>query len=69
MAVMTPKNERILERLVVLAGNGQIVQDALEQLNRELPAPPSIEQLVERIVALRNQATQESNVHAAAAMS
>lgn len=68
MAVMTPKNERILERLVALAGNGQIVQDALAQLNRELPDPPNIEQLVERIVALRNQATQEANVHTATAL-
>ena len=69
MAVMTPKNERILERLVALAGSGQIVQDALEQLNRELPAPPSIEQLVSRIVELRNQAAHEANVHTATAMS
>lgn len=52
--MITEKNEKILDRLITLAGKGQIIRDALKQLNYELPNPPTIEQLVERIILLRN---------------
>lgn len=53
MTVLSGRREDLLEQLVQLAGDPFIVEQALRELNAELSEPPTVEQLVERILQLR----------------
>lgn len=64
MTVMTRKSEKLLAQLVAFAGNPQLVQQALTELNQEEGMPPSLEAVARRILELRNAA-----VHGGAAAS
>lgn len=55
MTTMTRQQGDLLRRLIALAGDPEIVQVALQQLNREAAAPPTLEQLMVRILELRNE--------------
>lgn len=55
MTVLTKKRERLLDQLVELAGDPLIVQEALRELNSELATPPNVEQIVRRILELKEK--------------
>ena len=55
MRVLTREQERLLRRLIDLAGDPVIVQDALKQLAHE-EEEPSLEKLVQRILELKKKA-------------
>lgn len=54
MTVLSGRREDLLEHLVRLAGDPFLVEQALRELNAELPDPPTVEQVVERILTLRH---------------
>ena len=58
MTVMTRKQEELLDQLIGIAGDPLIVQRALRDLNAELSEPPTLEQLVRRIVELKAEANE-----------
>jgi hypothetical protein len=53
MTVMTRKSEQLLNQLIAFAGDGELVHRALRELNIETGAPPTLEAVARRIVALR----------------
>lgn len=55
MTVLTRKREKLLDQLVDLAGDPLVVQRALRELNSELNSPPSVEQIVRRILKLKEK--------------
>jgi hypothetical protein len=55
MTVLSRKSEAFLEQLIQLAGDPDIVRQALRTLNDELQRPPTAEELVERILTLKRQ--------------
>jgi hypothetical protein len=65
MTALTRKREALLEQLIELAGDPLIVQRALRELNSELPAPPTVEQLVRRIFELKTAAARQRRMEAA----
>lgn len=62
MTVLSGRREDLLEHLVRLAGDPFLVERALRELNAELPDPPTVEQVVERILTLRRAASSPSAV-------
>jgi hypothetical protein len=58
MTVLTKKRERLLDQLVELAGDPLIVQEALRELNSEHATPPNVEQIVRRILELKEREGQ-----------
>lgn len=50
MTVLTRKQERLLEQLIALAGSGEAVQRAIRSLNDEHRTPPTLEEIVVRIL-------------------
>lgn len=55
MTVLTRKREELLDRLIEMAGDPLIVQMALRELNSELKSPPSVEQVIRRILELKER--------------
>lgn len=56
MNVMTREQEALLEKLIQLAGDASIVERALIDLNRELEHPPTVREVIRRILELRHSA-------------
>jgi hypothetical protein len=54
MTVMSRNQEDLLRRLVAFAGDAVIVQKALHQLNEELESPPTLDQVLVKILQLKN---------------
>jgi len=54
MTVLTRERGQLLDRLIDLAGDSEIVRIALVQLNAELAEAPTVEQVIRRIVVLRD---------------
>lgn len=50
MTVLTRDREDLLERLIALAGDAEIVQQALRELNSEFGHAPTIDEVVRRIL-------------------
>jgi hypothetical protein len=48
-------DEHIIRRLVDFAGDPAIVEEALEALRNELSEPPTLEQLLKKILELREK--------------
>ena len=55
MTIGTKDEQRVLRRLVDFAGDPAIVEDALEALRVELATPPTLEQLLSKILELREE--------------
>jgi hypothetical protein len=55
MTFMTKQNEELLQKLVDLAGSASVVETALRELANEQSDAPTIRQLVERILLLRQR--------------
>ena len=55
MTVMTRKREALLDQLIALAGDPQIVEEALRTLNENASRPPTMREIVRRILELRYQ--------------
>lgn len=55
MTIMTRGEEQMLQRLVAFAGDPVILEDALAQLRDELTAPPTLDELLRKIVKLREE--------------
>lgn len=53
MTIVSRDQERVVRRLVEFAGDPSIVQDALDELREELPTPPTLEQLLRKILQIR----------------
>lgn len=62
MTVMTKKQEDLLDQLIAIAGEPELVEEALRSLNEESAAPPDLRAVVRRILELRQK--QESMTHA-----
>ena len=58
MTVMTSKKERLLDYLMAIAGDPLIVQQALRELNAELPDAPDAEAVVRRIYKIKMDAAR-----------
>ncbi|MEP7347672.1 MAG: hypothetical protein ABI877_20550 [Gemmatimonadaceae bacterium] len=52
---MTRKQESLLEQLIKLAGDATLVQQALQELNSEREDPPTVREVVRRILELRER--------------
>lgn len=55
MTILTRKREEVLDRLIELAGDPLIVQQALAELNAELEEAPSLESVALRILKLKDE--------------
>lgn len=55
MTIVSRDEERVVRRLVEFAGDPLIVEEALQDLRQELDAPPSLAQLLKKILELRDQ--------------
>lgn len=53
MTVLTRKKEAVLDRLIQLAGSASLVEQALRDLSAERGAPPTLEDIVRRILESR----------------
>lgn len=53
MTIMTRGEEQMLQRLVAFAGDPVILEDALVELRDELPTPPTLDELLRKIVKIR----------------
>jgi len=52
---MTKKSEALLEQLVAVAGDAELVEEALRSLTEETDAPLSMRDIVRRILELRDR--------------
>lgn len=64
MTFMTKNGERLLAKLVHLAGSAALVEDTLRDLNESLPEPPTVEQLVVEILTRRARQIQAGQARA-----
>lgn len=48
-------DEHVIRRLVDFAGDPAIVEEALDALRRELREPPTLEQLLHKILEIREE--------------
>ena len=55
MTFMTRRSEELLDKLIALAGSASLVEVALRQLTSEKSNAPTIEELVARIIHLRDE--------------
>ena len=55
MRVMTSEQEELLSKLVQFAGDPVIVQEALRELNSAAEDPPTVEKILQKIVALKGE--------------
>lgn len=62
MTVMTREREALLDQLVAIAGDPLLVEEVLRTLNAESAKPPTMRELVRRILKLR--AERNSLAHA-----
>lgn len=53
MTIISRDQERVVRRLVEFAGDPSIVEDALSELRDELATPPTLEQLLTKILEIR----------------
>lgn len=53
MTVMTKKREALLAQLIGVAGDATLVEEVLRTLNEESSKPPTMRELVRRILELR----------------
>lgn len=60
MTVLTRKKEAVLDRLIQLAGSAALVEKALRDLSAERGTPPTLEDIVRRI--LENRAASHRSV-------
>ena len=56
MTVMTRSNSKLLDQLIGLAGNAELVHQALLELNQQAEEPPTLEQIIRRILELKEDA-------------
>jgi hypothetical protein len=54
MRTMTRSQERLLRLLLEVAGSSIVLQQALEELGSNRDVPPTLEELVERIVRIKH---------------
>lgn len=59
MTVMTKKSEALLDQLVAVAGDADIVEEALRSLREESHSPPEIREIIRRILELRDRRNRE----------
>lgn len=59
--------ERVVRRLVEFAGDPVIVEEALQDLRQELTQPPTLAQLLKKILEVREQKGLGLPTHATAA--
>ena len=57
MTVMTRSNSKLLDQLIGLAGNAEIVHQALLELNQQSDQPPTLEEVIRRILELKEEAS------------
>lgn len=65
MTILTRKKEALLEQLTAVAGDPDIVEEALRSLNEESASPPELRDIVRRILEIRQRRSQVA--HAASA--
>lgn len=59
MTVMTKKSEALLDQLVEVAGDADLVEEALRSLRDESDAPPDLRLILRRILELRERRNRE----------
>ena len=57
MTVMTKKGAELLEQLTAVAGDAEIVHEALSDLLAESSQPPELRDIIRRILEIRQQRT------------
>jgi len=65
MTVMSREQEELVERLVSVAGDPRILQEALERLRSSVPAPLKLEDIIRVILEIkaeRSDANQTASV-------
>jgi hypothetical protein len=55
MTVMTKKREALLDQLIAVAGDPILVEQALRSLNEESATPPTMREIIRRILELRHK--------------
>jgi hypothetical protein len=65
LTVMTKKSEALLDQLLAVAGDPAIVEEALKGLNQEAPDPPTLREIIRRILEIKQR--RHEMVHATAA--
>lgn len=53
MTVMSREQEEFVERLVSVAGDPRILQEALERLRNTMPAPLKLEDIIRAILEIK----------------
>jgi hypothetical protein len=54
---MTRSDSKLLDQLIGLAGNAEIVHQALVELNQRSDRPPTLEEIIRRILELKEEAS------------
>lgn len=62
MTVMTKKSEALLDQLTAVAGDPDIVEEALRSLNEESSEPPELREIVRRMLEIRQRRNQAVHV-------
>lgn len=52
---MTKKSEALLDQLVAVAGDPEIVEEALKALNQETAEPPTLREIIRRILEIKQR--------------
>jgi len=65
VTILTKKKEALLEQLTAVAGDPDIVEEALRSLNEESWSPPELRKIVRRILEIRQR--RNAIAHAASA--
>jgi hypothetical protein len=60
MTVLTRKREALLDQLIGLAGDPTLVERAIRELNEESGSPPTMPQIVRRILVLKQELAQSA---------
>lgn len=62
MTVMTKKREELLDQLLAVAGDPALVEEALRSLNERGSKPPTMRDIIRRILEIKSQRNDSIHV-------